>query len=61
MSYYLEKVPGLIGSLGARNEAKCCVHGGHNSKFMVDEDAFWIGTASLCQTAWDYLNAEENI
>ncbi|MBQ6867064.1 MAG: amidohydrolase [Clostridia bacterium] len=61
MSYYLQKVPGLIGSLGARNEAKGCVHGGHNSKFMVDEDAFWIGTASLCQTAWDYLNAEENI
>ena len=56
MAYFLEKVPGVIGSLGARNEAKGCTIGGHNSMFDVDEDAFWMGTASLCQTAWDYLN-----
>lgn len=58
MAYFLEKVPGVIGSLGAKNEAKGCTVGGHNSMFDVDEDAFWIGTASLCQTAWDYLNSK---
>lgn len=56
MSYFLQKVPGVIGSLGARNEAKGCTVGGHNSMFDVDEDAFWVGTATLCQAAWDYLN-----
>ena len=56
MSYFLQKVPGVIGSLGARNEAKGCTFGGHNSMFDVDEDAFWVGTATLCQAAWDYLN-----
>lgn len=59
MAYYLEKVPGVIGSLGARNEAKGITVGGHNSLFNIDEDCLWIGSASLAQVAWDYLERNQ--
>lgn len=55
MSYYLEKVPGVIGSLGAGNVEKGITVGGHNSYFNIDEDCLCIGAASLAQTAWDFL------
>lgn len=58
MAYYLEKVPGVIGSLGAGNVAKGITVGGHNSLFNIDEDCLWVGTACLAQTAWDYLSAK---
>lgn len=54
-SVYLDKVPGVYGFLGGRNEGKgiCCVH--HHPAFDVDEDTFPDGTAVYAQFALDYL------
>lgn len=43
-SHYLTKKPGVFFSLGTRNEEKGCVTAPHNNDFMLDEDAFAIGT-----------------
>ena len=55
-AYYLEKAPGVMGALGARNEAKGITAGGHNSYFNIDEDCLWIGAATLAQAAWEFLS-----
>lgn len=54
-SVYLDKVPGVYGFLGGRNEGKgiCCVH--HHPAFDVDEDVFPDGAAVYTQFALDYL------
>ena len=59
-SVYLDKVPGVYGFLGARNESKglCCVH--HHPSFDVDEDVFPDGTAVYTQFALDYLLANKD-
>lgn len=55
MAYYLEMVPGTYFFLGGINEEKGIIHPHHNSKFDVDEDVFWRGTALLTQGAVDWL------
>jgi amidohydrolase len=55
MSYFLEKVPGTFFLLGGGNEAKGIIAPHHSSKFDVDEDVFWTGTALLAQGAVDWL------
>ncbi|MBS4023454.1 MAG: amidohydrolase [Dethiobacter sp.] len=55
MAFFLEKVPGTFFFLGGGNESKGIVTPHHNSKFDVDEDVFWIGTALLAQGAVDWL------
>ena len=55
MAYFLEQVPGTFFFLGGGNEAKGIVYPHHNSKFNVDEDIFWVGTALLVQGALDWL------
>jgi amidohydrolase len=57
MSYFLELVPGTFFFLGGLNEEKGIVYPHHNSKFNVDEDVFWKGTALLAQGAIDWLEA----
>lgn len=55
MSYYLLKVPGSYICLGSNNENKGIIYPHHNSKFDVDEDVLWKGTALLAQGAIDWL------
>jgi amidohydrolase len=56
MAYYLELVPGTFFFLGGINEEKGIIYPHHNSKFDVDEDVFWKGSALLAQGAIDWLN-----
>ena len=44
-SYFLQRVPGALISLGIRNQATGATHPNHNPKFRVDESALWKGTA----------------
>ena len=46
-SHYVSKKPGVFMRLGTRNEEKGCVTLPHNNDFLIDEDAFEIGT-NLC-------------
>ena len=55
MAYYLLEVPGTFFFLGAANPKKGPVYPHHNSKFIIDEDVFWEGTALLAQGALDWL------
>lgn len=55
MAYYLSEVPGTFFFLGGANPDKGPVYPHHNSKFIIDEDVFWIGTALLAQGALDWL------
>ena len=55
MAYFLEEAPGTFFFLGGGNEAKGIVAPHHNSKFNVDEDVLWKGTALLAQGAFDWL------
>jgi amidohydrolase len=56
MAFFLERVPGTYFFLGAGNIAKNIVYPHHSSRFDVDEDVFWIGSALLAQVAVDWLN-----
>lgn len=53
MSCFLEKVPGNFFYLGSNNSEKGIVYPHHNSKFDVDEDVLWIGTAVFVQAVVD--------
>jgi amidohydrolase len=55
MSYYLNMVPGTFFFLSGGNEEKGITYPHHNSRFDVDEDVFWKGSALLVQAAWDWL------
>ena len=50
-SYYLEKVPGCFMFLGIKNPAKGCVFPGHNTKYLLDEDAFEMGITLMINGA----------
>lgn len=53
---YLNKVPGTFFFLGGFNKDKGITYPHHNSKFDIDEDVLWIGSALLAQSALDYCN-----
>jgi amidohydrolase len=55
MAYYLTEVPGTFFFLGGANPEKGPVYPHHNSKFIVDEDVFWKGTALLAKGAINWL------
>jgi amidohydrolase len=59
MAYYLERVPGTFFFLGGGNEKKGIIYPHHNSRFDVDEDVFWLGTALLAQGAIDWLESNK--
>ncbi len=50
-SYYLEKVPGCFMFLGVKNPAKGCIYPGHNTKYLLDEDAFEMGLTMMANGA----------
>lgn len=55
-SQYLTKKPGVFIRLGTRNEKKGCTTLPHNNDFMIDEDAFPIGTDTCVQFVLDNMN-----
>ena len=55
MAYFLEKAPGTFFFLGGGNRDKGIIAPHHNSKFDIDEDVLWKGTALLSQGAVDWL------
>lgn len=54
-AYFLEKAPGLLAFVGARNEEKSCTYAHHHERFNIDEDALEIGTTLYVQYAIDFL------
>ncbi len=56
MAEFLNRIPGVLGALGVRNEAEGIVVGNHNPQFRVDEACLSTGAAAMAQMAWDYLN-----
>lgn len=54
-SQYLTKKPGVFIRLGTRNEEKGCTTLPHNNDFMIDEDAFSIGTDTCVQFVLDNM------
>ena len=55
-SQYLTQKPGVFIRLGTRNEKKGCTTLPHNNDFMIDEDAFSIGTDTCVQFVLDNMN-----
>lgn len=55
-SVYLEKVPGVYGYIGTRNEAKGLVCTNHHPCFTVDEDILVKGTEVYVLFAKKYLD-----
>ncbi len=54
-SQYLTKKPGVFIRLGTRNPEKGCVTLPHNNDFLIDEDAFWVGTDTCVQFVLDNM------
>ena len=55
-SLYLAEKPGVFFRLGTRNESKGCTGMAHNNDFIIDEDAFSIGTDTCVQFVLDNMN-----
>lgn len=54
-AYFMEKVPGFYGFIGARNVEKGIIYSNHNDKFTVDEESLHRGAALYAQFAYDFL------
>ena len=54
-SQYLTKKPGVFIRLGTRNESNGCVTLPHNNDFLIDEDAFSVGTDTCVQFVLDNM------
>ncbi len=46
-AYFAERVPGVVGRLGIRNEALGSIHSGHSPHFRIDEAAIPTGITTL--------------
>ena len=55
-SQYLTQKPGVFFRLGTRNAKKGCTTLPHNNDFMIDEDAFSVGTDTCVQFVLDNMN-----
>lgn len=58
-SYYLEKVPGCFMYLGIKNPEKGCIYPGHNTKYLLDEDAFEMGVTMMVSGALHFQQLVE--
>lgn len=58
-SYYLEKVPGCFYYIGIENPEKGCIYNVHNTKFVLDEDAFVTGVTVLINGALRFADVVE--
>lgn len=54
-AYFMEKVPGIFGFIGSRNESLGCTAKNHNDCYTVDESVLKRGAAMYAQFAFDYL------
>jgi amidohydrolase len=54
-AYYMDKVPGVFGFIGSRNEALGLTATNHNDAYTVDESVLKRGSAYFAQLAADYL------
>ena len=55
-AYFMEKVPGFYGFIGALKPAAGITYSNHSDKFTVDEDALHRGAALYAQFAKDFLD-----
>jgi len=55
-SQYLTQKPGVFIRLGTKNAEKGCTTLPHNNDFMIDEDAFPLGTDACVQFVLDNMN-----
>lgn len=55
MAYYLEKIPGVMAFVGAKNEVKGCDYPHHHPKFNIDEESLAIGLKLYVNFALSYL------
>jgi amidohydrolase len=46
-AFFAERVPGVLGRLGIRNEARGSIHAGHSPQFRIDEGALAYGIEAL--------------
>ncbi len=56
-AYFMEKVPGFYGFIGALKPEDGITYSNHSDKFTVDEDALHRGAALYAQFAADFLEA----
>lgn len=54
-AYFMEKVPGIFGFIGSRNESLGYTAKNHNDCYTVDESVLKRGAAMYAQFAFDYL------
>ncbi len=55
-SYYCQRVPSCYFRIGVRNEKKGIIHGVHNSRFNIDDDALKVGTKLMSNLVFKSLN-----
>ena len=55
-SYYCHRVPSCYFRIGVRNEKKGIIHGVHNSRFNIDDDALKVGTKLMSNLVFKSLN-----
>lgn len=58
-AYFMEKVPGIFGFIGSRNENMACTAKNHNDHYTVDESVLKRGAAMYAQFAFDYLEIKK--
>ena len=56
LSYYLEKVPGIIAFVGIANKEKKTDYPHHSGNFNIDENSLVHGAGLYVQFALDFLN-----
>lgn len=54
-SFFAEAAPSAFFRLGARNEEKGIIHGGHTENFNIDEDCLSVGVAMQIQNVLSFL------
>ncbi|XP_050237037.1 IAA-amino acid hydrolase ILR1-like 3 [Mercurialis annua] len=58
-AFYQEMIPGIMLSIGIRNEKLGSIHSPHSPHFFLDEDVLPIGAALLTALAESYLNEHQ--
>lgn len=59
-AFYQQLIPGVMLSIGIRNEEKGSIHPPHSPYFFLDEDVLPIGAALYTNLAETYLNEHQH-
>lgn len=54
-AFFMEKIPGVFGFIGCKNDSIGASYPNHSDKFKVDESVLHRGSATYAQFAYDYL------